>query len=129
MVAHVTNPSAALLDELPSWVTLVRADNPGPMTLDGTNSWILRAPGADQCLVIDPGPELEPHLVELTRHGEVRAVLTTHAHPDHVEGLPRFRELAPAGAVIPRQEGISVTVQGGLRVRTLATPGHTADSV
>ena len=129
MVAHVTNPSAALLSELPSWVTLVRADNPGPMTLDGTNSWVLRAPGQQQCIVIDPGPLMEDHLVALSRQGEVRVILATHGHPDHVEGLPRFRELAPAGALIPGRDGIGVTVQGGLRLEAVATPGHTADSV
>jgi glyoxylase-like metal-dependent hydrolase (beta-lactamase superfamily II) len=129
MVAHVTNPSAALLDELPSWVTLIRAANPGPMTLDGTNSWVLRAPGAEQCIVVDPGPLLEDHLERLSRAGEVRVILATHGHADHVEGLPRFRELAPAGAVVPGRDGIGVMVQGGVRVEALATPGHTADSV
>jgi glyoxylase-like metal-dependent hydrolase (beta-lactamase superfamily II) len=129
MVAHVTTPSAALLSELPSWVTLVRAANPGPMTLEGTNSWVLRAPGYQQCIVIDPGPLMEDHLVALSRQGEVRVILATHGHPDHVEGLPRFRELAPAGALIPGRDGIGVTVQGGLRLEALATPGHTADSV
>jgi len=128
MVAHVTNPSAALLDELPSWVTLVRAANPGPMTLDGTNSWVLRAPGSEQCVVIDPGPLLEPHLEDLSRTGEVRVILATHSHPDHVEGLPRFRELAPAGSVIPIRNGMGVMAPGGVRVEALATPGHTADS-
>jgi glyoxylase-like metal-dependent hydrolase (beta-lactamase superfamily II) len=129
MVAHVTNPSAALLDELPSWVTLVRAANPGPMTLDGTNSWVLRAPGHEQCIVIDPGPLMEDHLVALSRHGEVRVILATHGHPDHVEGLPRFRELVPTGTLIPGRDGVGVTVHGGLRLEALATPGHTADSV
>jgi glyoxylase-like metal-dependent hydrolase (beta-lactamase superfamily II) len=129
MVAHVTNPSAALLDELPSWVTLVRAANPGPMTLDGTNSWVLRAPGSEQSIVIDPGPLLEEHLVELSRRGDTRLILATHSHSDHVEGLPRFRELAPQGAVIPIRDGVAVVQPDGIQVRTVATPGHTADSV
>src|SRR5262245_34755066 len=114
MVAHVTNPSAALLDELPNWVTLVRAANPGPMPLDGTNSWVLRAPGAQQSIVIDPGPLMEDHLAELARQGDVRVILATHGHLDHVEGLPRFRELAPAGAVIPARDGVGVMAQGGV---------------
>src|SRR5262245_31281732 len=120
MVAHVTNPSAALLDELPSWVTLVRAANPGPMTLDGTNSWVLRPPGSEQCIVIDPGPPMEDHLVELSRKGDVQVILATHGHSDHVGGLPRFRELAPAGAVAPGRS-VEVMIPGGLRVETLAT--------
>src|SRR5947207_1743630 len=54
MVAHVTTPTAAELDRLPRWATLVRAQNPGPMTLDGTNTWVLRAPGARESVVVDP---------------------------------------------------------------------------
>src|SRR5262245_19464501 len=129
MVAHVTNPTAALLDELPSWVTLVRAANPGPMTLDGTNSWVLRAPGSEQSIVVDPGPLIEDHLVELSRRGDTRVILATHSHEDHVEGLPRFRELAPQGAIIPRAHGVTALLPGGIQVQTLATPGHTSDSV
>ena len=48
MTGHVTGPAAALADELPAWVTLLRAPNPGPMTLDGTNTWVLRRPRASQ---------------------------------------------------------------------------------
>jgi glyoxylase-like metal-dependent hydrolase (beta-lactamase superfamily II) len=89
----------------------------------------LSAPEAEQCIVIDPGPLLEDHLEALSRKGQVRVILATHAHPDHVEGLPRFRELAPSGAVIPARDGVGILVQGGLRVEAMATPGHTSDSV
>src|SRR5215470_17129000 len=115
MVAHVTNPSAALLDELPSWVTLVRAANPGPMTLDGTNSWVLRAPASEQSIVVDPGPLMEDHLGRLSRQGEVRAILVTHGHADHVDGLPRFQELAPSSGVITVRDGIRVMAPGGIQ--------------
>jgi glyoxylase-like metal-dependent hydrolase (beta-lactamase superfamily II) len=98
MVGHVTSSSARLLDELPSWVTLIRAPNPGPMTLDGTNTWVLCAPGSDACVVVDPGPLHEGHLAAVARQGSASMILATHNHPDHVEGLPRFRELAPAAA-------------------------------
>jgi glyoxylase-like metal-dependent hydrolase (beta-lactamase superfamily II) len=129
MVAHVTTPSAALLDDLPSWVILVRAANPGPMTLDGTNSWVLRAPGSEQSVVVDPGPLLEDHLAELSRRGDTRLILATHSHPDHVEGVPRFRELAPQSAVVPLSDGVTILQPDGIEVRTVATPGHTADSL
>ena len=34
----------------------VLAPNAGPMTLDGTNTWVLREPGAQRSVVVDPGP-------------------------------------------------------------------------
>lgn len=123
MTGHVTAPAAALADQLPSWARLVRAPNPGPMTLDGTNTWVLRAPGADSCIVVDPGPLDEGHLTAVAAHGPVDVVLTTHGHRDHVEGLDRF--LAITGATVAgadlRRAGLDVTV--------LPTPGHTRDSV
>lgn len=126
MVRHVTGGAAGLLGGLPPWVSLVRAPNPGPMTLDGTNTWVLRAPEATECVVIDPGPLIEQHLAAVAGHRPVGTVLATHAHPDHVEGVPRFRELTGAGE--PERPG-EFTAAGGIRIRTLATPGHTADSV
>src|SRR5258705_168435 len=93
MVGHVAGASAGLLEELPSWVTLVRADNPGAMTLGGTNTWVLRVPGADRGVVIDPGPLLEDHLTALASHAPVGSILITHRHPDHVAGAARLAEL------------------------------------
>jgi glyoxylase-like metal-dependent hydrolase (beta-lactamase superfamily II) len=54
---------------LPDGVSLVRAPNPGPMTLDGTNSWILRAAGARGSVVVDPGPTDAAHLERLCPPG------------------------------------------------------------
>jgi glyoxylase-like metal-dependent hydrolase (beta-lactamase superfamily II) len=116
----------------------VVAPNPGPMTLDGTNTWLLREPHARRCVVVDPGPMHEPHLrVVLDIAGEVAVVLLTHGHQDHAEGAGRFAELAgcPVRALDPAYtqggqplgEGDLVSVDG-LEVRVLATPGHTADS-
>jgi glyoxylase-like metal-dependent hydrolase (beta-lactamase superfamily II) len=122
--------------------TLVRADNPGLMTLDGTNTWILRAPGAERSVVVDPGPLLEDHLrAVLDEAGKVAVVLLTHKHPDHSEGAAWFANQASCGvrAVDPGfriptdhahglAEGDVITVDG-LRVEVLPTPGHTLDSV
>jgi glyoxylase-like metal-dependent hydrolase (beta-lactamase superfamily II) len=129
MVAHVTQSSAAVLEELPSWLTLVRAGNANPMTLDGTNTWVLRGPGSDETLVIDPGPLEEEHLAAVARQGTVTTILYTHSHPDHVEGLYRFRTLVPAAGLPARNEGAVIELPGGLTVSVLSTPGHSADSV
>src|SRR4051812_5798724 len=125
MVAHVTAPTAAPLETLPTGVTLVRADNPGPMTLDGTNTWILRESG----IVVDPGPLDEAHLQAIAELGPFELILVTHGHLDHTEGAPRLSELL--GGVPVRGATFGPLVDGerigGLRV--LAVPGHTKDSV
>ncbi|MFI8526452.1 MBL fold metallo-hydrolase [Promicromonospora sukumoe] len=116
------------------------------MTLDGTRSYVLRAPGAPGCVVVDPGPDLAPHLTALADAGPVDLVLVTHRHADHTGGLARFRELtgapsrgvsaefcAPGGGAAggsgagPLADGEVLEV-AGLRIEVLATPGHTADS-
>ncbi|MFC7278554.1 MBL fold metallo-hydrolase [Paractinoplanes rhizophilus] len=114
----------ASLDGLPGWVTLLRAPNPGPMTLDGTNTWVLRAPGEELGFVIDPGPLDEGHLRRVAEHGPFRAIMITHGHHDHVEGAPRLSEML-GGTPIETAPFDS----DGLTIRILDTPGHTADSV
>jgi glyoxylase-like metal-dependent hydrolase (beta-lactamase superfamily II) len=109
---------------LPGWVALVRAPNPGVMTLDGTNTWVLRAPGAPSSVVVDPGPLDDGHLRAVAGTGPVGAVLVTHGHPDHVDGLERFRGLTGA-----RPDTSAHLFAGGVEIRRIPTPGHTADSV
>lgn len=130
------------MTEQPTQVTerasFVLADNPGPMTLDGTNTWILREPGASKSVVVDPGPLDEKHLqAVLAAAGDVGLVLITHRHFDHTEGVARFAELtgAPARSTDPQfcvradvlVDGEQIVVDG-LRIDVVATPGHTADS-
>ncbi|SKC75892.1 MBL fold metallo-hydrolase [Krasilnikoviella flava] len=119
-------------------VTVVRADNPGPMTLDGTRSYVLRAPGSPSSVVVDPGPDDERHLATLAAEGPVGLVLITHRHADHTAGSARLRALtgAPVRAVDPEHCHGGEPLRGGeridaagVRVDVLATPGHTADSV
>jgi glyoxylase-like metal-dependent hydrolase (beta-lactamase superfamily II) len=122
----------AAVDGLPAWVTLIRAPNPGPMTLDGTNTWVLRAPGAAYGVVIDPGPLDEEHLRRIAAAGPFRHILVTHGHHDHVEGVDRLIELldengTPAELTSTRPERRIRT--DGLDIQLLDTPGHTADSV
>jgi glyoxylase-like metal-dependent hydrolase (beta-lactamase superfamily II) len=81
------------VERLPGWVTLLRAPNPGPMTLDGTNTWVLRAPGEEFGVVIDPGPLDEGHLARIAERGPFLFILITHGHHDHVEGADRLSEM------------------------------------
>jgi len=133
----VSDPSAMRV-EVPSWCTLVRADNPGPMTLEGTNTYVLQ--GRDGLVVVDPGPLDEQHLRRVAGHGEVQLTLLTHGHPDHAEGARRFAELTgspvlardPAhciGTDEPLGAGAGRAGVDGLLVEVLHTPGHTSDSV
>jgi glyoxylase-like metal-dependent hydrolase (beta-lactamase superfamily II) len=117
--------------------TLVRAPNPGPMTLDGTNSYVLRAPGSSGVVVVDPGPADAAHLDRLTAHGPVELVLLTHHHSDHSAAVAAFARSAdaPARAIDPAFcIGAPALADGehiraaGLELEVLATPGHTADS-
>lgn len=117
----------------------VLAPNPGPLTLEGTNTWVLREPGARRAVVIDPGPDDPDHLAAVARIASpVGAVLLTHGHADHAGGARRFADLvaAPVRALDPRhrlgQEGLGegdVVGVDGLEIRVLATPGHSADSL
>ena len=117
----------------------VLAPNPGLMTLDGTNTWILAEPGARRCVVVDPGPMHESHLrAVLTAASEVDVVLLTHGHADHAEGARWFAEHARCAvrALDPAHQlggdglggGDLIDVEG-LEVRVVATPGHTMDSL
>jgi glyoxylase-like metal-dependent hydrolase (beta-lactamase superfamily II) len=119
--------------------TCIRAPNPGPMTLDGTNTWVLREPDARRCVVIDPGPDDPGHLHRVAAAaGPVGVVLLTHGHDDHAGGARRFAELvrAPVRALDPTHrlgaEGLGeadVVAVDGLEIRVLATPGHSGDSL
>lgn len=126
------------LRQVTDTAAVVLAPNPGPMTLDGTNTWVLRARGAESCIVVDPGPLLEDHLVEVAAHGPVAVVLLTHGHADHSQGAGRFAALTGARvrALDPAhrlgEEGLDegdVVAEAGLELRVLATPGHSSDSL
>src|SRR4051812_32888883 len=80
----------------------VLAPNPSPMTLEGTNTWLLAEPGSRRAVVIDPGPEDPVHLDAVVAAAEERdlqvaSVLLTHGHPDHAEGARAFADRVGAG--------------------------------
>ena len=135
----MTHPLYGQLRPVTPYASVLLARNPSPMTLDGTNTWLLRAPGSGSCLVIDPGPDDPDHLrAVVAAAGEVTGILLTHGHLDHSAGAAALRALtrAPVRALDPAQrlggEGLGerdVVAAGGVEVRVLATPGHTADSL
>jgi glyoxylase-like metal-dependent hydrolase (beta-lactamase superfamily II) len=102
-------------DQDPPGVVRVRADNPSPLTLDGTNSYVVGA------WIVDPGPADRDHLAALraAAGAAIDGVVLTHGHPDHAEGADAL--------------GAPVHTPGDGEVvgpfRALATPGHSPDSV
>ncbi|MCW2637100.1 MAG: beta-lactamase domain protein [Blastococcus sp.] len=134
-----TMPRTADLEPL---VTRVLAPNPSPMTLDGTNTYLVGAPGSGQAALVDPGPDDAGHLAAVesalaARGARCVAVLVTHHHGDHAEAaLPwgaRFdAQVAAAGASVAGDGG-RVLEPGerldlaGTSIDVVATPGHTSD--
>jgi glyoxylase-like metal-dependent hydrolase (beta-lactamase superfamily II) len=132
-------PPVADLEPL---VSRVLAPNASGMTLDGTNTYVVGAPGSGQAVVVDPGPADEAHLAAVegvlaARDARVVAVLVTHHHGDHAEAAQpwgaRFgAPVAAAAAAVagPRGRVLAPGEQlhlAGTTVGVVATPGHTAD--
>ena len=121
-------------------VTRVLAPNPSPLTLEGTNTFVVAEPAAGSVVVIDPGPADDGHavaVVEAAAGRDVELVLLTHTHVDHAEGARAFarRVGAPLAALAPgwATEDAPDLATGdpvaaaGLELRPLPTPGHAAD--
>lgn len=134
----LVHPAYAQMRQVTPSAAVVLAENPSVMSLEGTNTWILRAPGHDECVVVDPGPLDEAHLARIAQV-PVALTLISHRHYDHTEGAQRFAELTgnPVRAVSPTHrhgggrglEDGEIVEAAGLRIRVVATPGHTADSL
>lgn len=135
----VTSASGPILQRSSALTQFVLAPNPGPMSLDGTNSYVLRDPGHPGAVVVDPGPLDQDHLQALAGAGPVELILITHRHADHTAGSARLHQLTGApvrasdpahchGNGTPLLDG-EVLRAAGLEVRVVATPGHTSDSV
>jgi glyoxylase-like metal-dependent hydrolase (beta-lactamase superfamily II) len=112
----------------------VLAPNPGPFTLEGTNTWVV---GKDRVVVIDPGPEDEEHVKAVAREaGTVAAILVTHGHPDHAPGATLLEKLTgapvisfPARTRQQRAHEEELIEVDSVRLRAVRTPGHSADHV
>src|SRR6202021_3565512 len=81
--------------------TCLLAPNPSPMTLDGTNTWLIAEPGSPSVVVVDPGPQDEGHLRRVLAEAvagdrRVARILLTHGHSDHSAGAARSAELSGA---------------------------------
>ena len=121
----------------------VLAPNPSPLTLDGTNTWVIAEPGSTAVVVVDPGPDDEGHLRRVLAAAcdgdrRVAQVVLTHGHLDHSAGAARFAELSGASvaALDPRlrlgTDGFgtgTVLTAAGCELRVVGTPGHSADSL
>jgi glyoxylase-like metal-dependent hydrolase (beta-lactamase superfamily II) len=111
-------------------VELVRAPNPGPLSLTGTNTWVVgRAPA----WVIDPGPQIGEHLARLSAaidaRGGLGGVALTHDHSDHSEAVGALLAEHPAPLAAGRG-AVDVRLGEGVRFgpfEAVATPGHAAD--
>ncbi|MCV7112053.1 MBL fold metallo-hydrolase [Mycolicibacterium setense] len=133
------HPAYGLLRPVTQSASVLLCDNPGLMTLEGTNTWVLRGPGSDEMVVVDPGPDDEAHIARIAELGTVPLVLISHKHEDHTGGIDKLVELTGAtvrsvgsgflrGLGGPLTDG-EVIDAAGLRIKVMATPGHTVDSL
>jgi glyoxylase-like metal-dependent hydrolase (beta-lactamase superfamily II) len=132
------HPAYGRLRTVTPLASVLLQDNPSPMTLEGTNTWVLRAPGERECVVVDPGDDDPGHQRRVAAHGPVALVLLTHRHHDHAAGARRLAELtgAPVRALDPSLvlgcEALGdgdVVAAAGCELQVVATPGHTSDSL
>ena len=113
-------------------ITRILAPNPGPYTLEGTNTWVI---GGGPSFVVDPGPRDEDHIAEVVRSArDVVAILLTHHHPDHAPGAAAVGAAtgAPIAALLPQEGEMALSagevVRGGaVALEVVATPGHSSD--
>lgn len=134
------------MDRLDDVVTRVLAPNPGLMTLEGTNTYLVGAEGSGEVVVVDPGPEAEEHRVAIeaavaARDSRIAAVVVTHHHRDHAQAAAwagawgvALYAFAPdmVSAVAPASEPRAmadgeVLAMAGVRLQAVHTPGHSSD--
>jgi glyoxylase-like metal-dependent hydrolase (beta-lactamase superfamily II) len=133
------HPAYGLLRPVTQSASVLLCNNPGLMTLEGTNTWVLRGPGSDEMVIVDPGPADDEHIARIAELGRIPLVLISHKHDYHTGGIDKIVELTGAtvrsvgsgflrglGGQLSEGEVIDAA---GLRITVMATPGHTADSL
>lgn len=135
----LSHPAYGRLRPVTETASVLLADNPGLMTLEGTNTWVLRGPGSDELVIVDPGPDADEHITRIAELGRIALVLISHRHGDHTDGIDKLADATGApvwsvGSGFQRRLGGGlvdgqVIDAAGLRIKVLGTPGHTADSV
>jgi len=106
----------------------IRADNPGPFTLTGTNSWIV---ARDPAWLVDPGPDLGEHIDalinEIDARGGLGGIALTHQHADHTGAVPAIRGRYPDAPLAAAGNDADVRLEDGDvfgPLEAAATPGH-----
>jgi glyoxylase-like metal-dependent hydrolase (beta-lactamase superfamily II) len=114
-------------------IAQITADNPGPFTLRGTNTWLV---GRDPCYVVDPGPAMPAHLDRVLSdardRGGIGGIAITHGHADHTDGAAALRAAAGGPPVAAARHPADVRLADGDAfgpLQVVATPGHAPDHV
>lgn len=107
-------------DRTPEGVVRVRAPNPSPLTLEGTNTYLVDG------WAVDPGPDDDRHVdaVLEAADGRLEGIVLTHDHADHSGAAPALAERSGGSPVVRPREGEELGP-----FRALATPGHSPDHV
>ena len=133
------HPAYGQLRRVTDTASVLLCNNPGLLTLDGTNTWVLQGPGSDELVIVDPGPDDDEHIDRIAGLGKIPLVLISHKHGDHTDAIDKLVERTGAtvravgsgflrGLGGPLSDG-EVIDAAGLRITVMATPGHTADSL
>jgi len=109
----------------------IRADNPGPFTLAGTNSWIV---GRTPAWVVDPGPARSEHVEalvsEIEQRGGLGGIALTHDHVDHSEAVPVLQSRFPGTPLAAARGEVDVRIEESSvfgPLEAVSTPGHAPD--